>query len=280
MPFHSMSYVIILHLPRLLSFRTHFFVEEKNRAIVFKQNIWLCVCALNACRAGTRTFSQCISMCAFSLSAVLCVRCLHSQQAYTHTHTHTETREFFESERHLLIVTHTHTEWMGDRERERCMLWKRCISITKLRVSAFCMSMGAFMLILYSGKHNSYIERTKETKGTCERGTEILTRTQEKNYYNSARKKRSKTEDVCIRQTHTIFFSLSLSYVIVVVVFSDERTNEWTNKRLLFAHWKKKNEEESNGIQWVCCMLMIGWSEVCCLASIQTFRCRVSERLK
>lgn len=209
MPFHSMSYVIILHLPRLLSFRTHFFVEEKNRAIVFKQNIWLCVRALNACRAGTRTFSQCISMCAFSLSAVLCVRCLHSQQAYTHTHTHTETREFFESERHLLIVTHTHTEWMGDRERERCMLCKRCISITKLRVSAFCHT-HAFMLILYSGKHNSYNERTKETKGTCERGTEILTRTQEKNYYNSARKKRSKTEDVCIRQTHTIFFSLSL----------------------------------------------------------------------
>lgn len=263
MPFHSMSYVIILHLPRLLSFRTHFFVEEKNRAIVFKQNIWLCVCALNACRAGTRTFSQCISMCAFSLSAVLCVRCLHSQQAYTHTHTHTETREFFESERHLLIVTHTHTEWMGDRERERCMLWKRCISITKLRVSAFCMSMGAFMLILYSGKHNSYNERTKETKGTCERGTEILTRTQEKTTTIRPEKNEVK-QKMCVYVKRIQFFSLSLSRTSSLLLFlaTNVQTNERTSACCLPIEKKrmKKSPTEFNG--FVVCWWSVGRKSV------------------
>lgn len=58
-------------------------------------------------------------------------------------------------------------------------------------------------------------------------------------YYNSARKQQQQQREVkqkmCIRQTHTTFssFSLSLSFVRhVVVVFSDERTNERT--RLLF----------------------------------------------
>lgn len=116
MPCHAVPfYVIIVHLPRLLSFRTHFFSVEdtKKRAIVFKQKC-SCVCA------GSRTFSQCISMCAFSLSALLCVQ----NSVYTrnrHTLTLTSTGVRSSRARHLLIVSHTHTssEWGTEQESGR-----------------------------------------------------------------------------------------------------------------------------------------------------------------